>query len=45
MTLMNTRTTILNEGAEEEKRQVIFEPFYTSKENGKGTGLGLSTAG
>ncbi len=29
-------------GIDKEIRQVIFEPFYTSKVNGKGTGLGLS---
>jgi PAS domain S-box-containing protein len=30
-------------GMEEEVRQKIFEPFYTTKELGKGTGLGLAT--
>ena len=29
-------------GIEEEFRQQIFDPFYTTKEVGKGTGLGLS---
>ncbi len=29
-------------GITKEARQKIFEPFYTTKENGKGTGLGLS---
>ncbi|THB79658.1 MAG: response regulator [Desulfobulbaceae bacterium] len=29
-------------GIDREIRQLIFEPFYTSKVNGKGTGLGLS---
>jgi CheY-like chemotaxis protein len=31
-------------GMDEETRQRIFEPFYTTKEIGKGTGLGLATA-
>ncbi len=29
-------------GMDEHIKKRIFEPFYTSKENGKGTGLGLS---
>lgn len=29
-------------GMDEQTRQRIFEPFYTTKESGKGTGLGLS---
>jgi PAS domain S-box-containing protein len=30
-------------GMDEEQKQRIFEPFYTTKELGKGTGLGMST--
>jgi len=30
-------------GMPPEVKERIFEPFYTTKENGKGTGLGLST--
>ncbi len=30
------------EGLGEKERQMIFEPFYTTKDPGKGTGLGLS---
>lgn len=31
-------------GIPEEKRSMIFEPFWTTKQPGEGTGLGLSTA-
>jgi two-component system, cell cycle sensor histidine kinase and response regulator CckA len=31
-------------GMTEEVQSHLFEPFYTTKEQGKGTGLGLSTA-
>ena len=31
-------------GMDEETRQRLFEPFYTTKDRGQGTGLGLSTA-
>jgi len=31
-------------GMEEDVRQHIFEPFYTTKSTGKGTGLGLSVS-
>jgi len=31
-------------GMDEEVRQHIFEPFYTTKSTGKGTGLGLSVS-
>lgn len=31
-------------GIPKERRDKIFEPFYTTKENGSGTGLGLATA-
>jgi PAS domain S-box-containing protein len=30
-------------GMDEETKNRLFEPFYTTKEKGKGTGLGLST--
>jgi len=31
-------------GMDEQTQARVFEPFYTTKEQGKGTGLGLSTA-
>jgi signal transduction histidine kinase len=40
----SVRITIADNGPgiTEEKRQRIFEPFYTTKPIGKGTGIGLS---
>jgi two-component system NtrC family sensor kinase len=42
----NILVTIRDSGAgmSADRRKRIFEPFYTTKEQGKGTGLGLSVS-
>ncbi|MBD3241689.1 MAG: PAS domain S-box protein [Chitinivibrionales bacterium] len=41
---LRVRVTDTGVGMNEETRNRIFEPFYTTKELGKGTGLGLASA-
>jgi len=40
---VSVEVTDTGEGMNDEVRERIFDPFYTTKETGKGTGLGLST--
>ena len=41
---LNLRVSDTGHGMDEETRQRIFEPYFTTKETGKGTGLGLAVA-
>ena len=40
--VMTVRVRDNGTGMDEETRQRVFDPFYTTKDVGKGTGLGLS---